>query len=149
MPVGLRSRVPEKMTSSMREPRRDLADCSPSTQEIASAMLDLPQPLGPMMAAMPSPWNFNSVRSQNDLNPRICSFLSLSKVTPWLRPCGRRARFALAGVRCKCGPGLLTPEVPAGHNRSMPSYEPRTTPTLLTNSNGEYRDGSSNKTPHM
>src|SRR5450755_5157869 len=80
MPVGLRSRVPEKMTSSMREPRRDLADCSPSTQEIASAMLDLPQPLGPMMAAMPSPWNFNSVRSQNDLNPRICSFLSLSNL---------------------------------------------------------------------
>ena len=82
MPVGLRSRVPAKITSSMREPRSVLADCSPSTQEIASAMFDFPQPLGPMMAAMPSPWNFSSVRSQNDLNPRICSFLSLSKVTP-------------------------------------------------------------------
>ena len=31
------------------------ADCSPSTQEIASEMFDLPQPLGPTMAAMPSP----------------------------------------------------------------------------------------------
>ena len=46
MPVGLRSRVPAKKTSSIREPRRVLADCSPSTQEIASAMLDFPHPLG-------------------------------------------------------------------------------------------------------
>ena len=71
MPVGLRSRVPAKMTSSMREPRRVLADCSPSTQEMASEMFDFPQPLGPMIAATPSPWNLSSVRSQNDLNPRI------------------------------------------------------------------------------
>ena len=71
MPVGLRSRVPAKITSSMREPRRVLADCSPKTHEIASAMLDLPHPLGPMMAAMPSPWNLSSVRSQKDLKPRI------------------------------------------------------------------------------
>ena len=71
MPVGLRSRVPAKITSSMREPRRVLADCSPSTHEMASAIFDLPHPLGPMMAATPSPWNLSSVRSQNDLNPRI------------------------------------------------------------------------------
>ena len=44
-----------EMTSSMREPRRVLADCSPRTHEIASAMFDLPQPFGPMMAATPSP----------------------------------------------------------------------------------------------
>src|SRR5579885_2307064 len=80
MPVGLRWRVPAKMTSSMRAPRSDLADCSPSTHEIASEMFDLPHPLGPMMAATPSPWNFSSVRSQNDLNPRICSLFSLSNV---------------------------------------------------------------------
>src|SRR3954471_4143097 len=79
IPVGLRSRVPMKITSSMRAPRRLLADCSPRTQEIASEMFDLPQPLGPTMAATPSPWNFNSVRSQKDLNPRICSFFNLSK----------------------------------------------------------------------
>src|SRR5271157_4573531 len=65
----------------MREPRSVLADCSPSTQEIASAMLDFPQPFGPTMAAMPSPWNFSSARSQNDLNPRICSFFSFSTST--------------------------------------------------------------------
>ena len=53
MPTGLRSRVPAKITSSMRLPRRLLADCSPSTQEIASLRLDLPQPFGPTMAAMP------------------------------------------------------------------------------------------------
>src|SRR5581483_4405706 len=78
MPVGLRSRVPAKITSSMRTPRRLLADCSPKTQEIASEMLDFPQPLGPTTAAMPSPGNFSSVRSQKDLNPRICSFFNLS-----------------------------------------------------------------------
>ena len=71
MPVGLRSRVPAKITSSMRAPRSVLADCSPSTHEIASEIFDLPQPFGPMMAATPSPWNLSSVRSQNDLNPRI------------------------------------------------------------------------------
>ncbi len=69
MPSGLRSRVPAKITSSMRAPRRLLADCSPSTQLMASLMFDLPQPLGPTMAAMPSPLKRSSVRSQNDLNP--------------------------------------------------------------------------------
>ena len=82
MPVGLRSRVPAKMTSCMLTPRSSRADCSPSTQEMASEMFDLPQPLGPTMAAMPSPWKRRSVRSQNDLKPRICSFFSLSNVTP-------------------------------------------------------------------
>src|ERR1051326_5666856 len=78
IPVGLRSRVPAKITSSMRTPRRLLADCSPSTQEMESAILDFPHPLGPTTAAMPSPGNLSSVRSQKDLKPRICSFLSLS-----------------------------------------------------------------------
>src|ERR1051326_320921 len=78
IPVGFRSRVPAKITSSMRTPRRLLADCSPSTQEMESAILDFPHPLGPTTAAMPSPGNFSSVRSQKDLKPRICSFLSLS-----------------------------------------------------------------------
>ena len=43
-------------------------------------MFDLPQPFGPTMAAMPSPCNLSSVRSQNDLNPRICSFFILSNL---------------------------------------------------------------------
>ena len=66
---GLRSRVPAKMTSSMRLPRRLFADCSPSTQLMASLRLDLPQPLGPTMPTMPLPSKRSSVRSQNDLNP--------------------------------------------------------------------------------
>ena len=79
MPSGLRSRVPAKMTSSMRAPRRLLADCSPSTQLMASLMLDLPQPLGPTMAAMPSPLKRSSVRSQKDLNPCSSTRFSFSK----------------------------------------------------------------------
>ncbi len=79
MPVGLRSRVPAKMTSSILMPRRDLADCSPRTQVMASEMLDLPQPFGPTMAAMPSPESWTSVRSQKDLKPSIWTFFSLSK----------------------------------------------------------------------
>ena len=91
MPIGLRSRVPAKMTSCMLTPRSDRADCSPSTHEMASEMFDLPQPLGPTMAAMPSPWKRRSVRSQNDLKPRICSFFSLSNVYSGERPSAGKA----------------------------------------------------------
>jgi len=44
MPSGLRSRVPAKMTSSMRAPRRDLADCSPEhpTNGVAQVGLSAP-----------------------------------------------------------------------------------------------------------
>src|ERR1039457_2276628 len=82
MPRGLRSRVPAKITSSMRVPRRLVADCSPRTQLMASLMLDLPQPFGPTMAAMPAPLNRSSVRSQEDLNPCSSMRLSFSKALP-------------------------------------------------------------------
>src|SRR5580704_14087477 len=82
MPSGLRSRVPANITSSMRLPRRLFADCSPSTQLMASLMFDFPQPLGPTMAAMPSPLNRSSVRSQKDLNPCSSTRFSLSKASP-------------------------------------------------------------------
>ena len=42
-----------------------------STHVIASEMFDLPQPFGPTTAAIPLPERWTSVRSQNDLNPRI------------------------------------------------------------------------------
>src|SRR5258708_4397770 len=80
IPKALRSRVPAKMTSSILPPRRDLADCSPKTQAMASEIFDLPQPFGPTIAARPSPWNLSSVRSQKDLNPRICNFFNLSNL---------------------------------------------------------------------
>src|SRR3974377_464469 len=105
MPVRFRSRVPAKMTSCMLTPRRERADCSPSTHEMASEIFDLPQPFGPTMAATPSPWNFSSVRSQNDLNPRICSFFSLSNLDSFApvlvehcgAPCRRTRASAASG----------------------------------------------------
>src|SRR5580692_2990400 len=82
MPSALRSLVPAKITSSMRLPRRLLADCSPNTQLIASLIFDLPQPLGPTMAAIPCPLNRSSVRSQKDLNPCSSTRFSLSNASP-------------------------------------------------------------------
>ena len=55
-------------------------------------MFDLPQPLGPTTAAMPSPERWTSVRSQNDLKPSIWTFLSLSK--PHLRGRSQTQRMA-------------------------------------------------------
>src|SRR3989338_2214825 len=45
--------VPAKMTSSDFLPRKFLSDCSPIAQRIASATLDLPEPLGPTITVMP------------------------------------------------------------------------------------------------
>src|ERR1700687_3611105 len=79
---GFLSRVPAKITSSILEPRKDLADCSPRTQLMASLRLDFPQPLGPTMAAIPEPVNFISVLSKKDLKPWISTRFSFSKVQP-------------------------------------------------------------------
>src|SRR5262252_6581039 len=73
MPSGLRPSVPLKMTSAISPPRRALADCSPSTQRIASDTLDLPHPLGPTIAVTPG-WKFSAVLSAKDLNPRTVRF---------------------------------------------------------------------------
>src|SRR5579862_1500684 len=67
------------MTSSIRAPRSDRADCSPSTQLMASLRLDLPQPLGPTTAAMPPPLKRSSVRSQKDLKPCSSTRFNFSK----------------------------------------------------------------------
>ena len=74
MPMALRLSVPLKMTSAISPPRSALADCSPSTHLMASATLDLPQPLGPTIAVMPGSKS-REVRSANDLNPRTVRFL--------------------------------------------------------------------------
>ena len=66
--MGERAWVPPKMTSCILAPRRDLLDCSPSTQRMASDRLLLPLPLGPTTAV--KPWsNSNRVLSGKDLNP--------------------------------------------------------------------------------
>src|SRR5713226_7607124 len=80
MPVGLRFAVPLKITSAIFPPRNDLADCSPSTQLMASLRFDLPHPFGPTTAAMPPPLNRNSVLSQKDLKPWISTRFSFSKL---------------------------------------------------------------------
>src|SRR5438132_8089462 len=73
MARGWRDWLPAKITSSIEDPRRLFTLCSPSTHEIASEMLLLPQPLGPTMPVTP-PWNETSCRSQKDLKPTISTF---------------------------------------------------------------------------
>ena len=70
MARGWRDWLPAKITSSIEAPRRLLTLCSPSTQEIASEMLLLPQPLGPTIPVTP-PLNETSCLSQKLLNPTI------------------------------------------------------------------------------
>src|ERR1043165_8062809 len=88
MPIGLRPSVPLKITSAISPPRSALADCSPSTQRMASETLDLPQPFGPTMAVTPG-WKLSEVLSAKDLNPKTVRFLrymSFAKTTkPALR----------------------------------------------------------------
>src|SRR5262245_7064772 len=67
-PTGLRPLEPLKMTSAIESPRRFLADPSPSTQRMASMMLDLPQPFGPTMP-MRLLGNLIVVGSTKDLKP--------------------------------------------------------------------------------
>jgi hypothetical protein len=71
---GPRVLQPAKITSAMPVPRRCLARCSPRHQRIASTMLDLPQPLGPMIDVTWSSTCTTS-RSANDLKPLISIFL--------------------------------------------------------------------------
>src|SRR6266849_3777464 len=84
-PSGGRLVVPLKMQSAIRSARSDLWLCSPSTQEMASTTLDLPQPFGPTMHVVPDPLNVTTVRSQNDLKPTISTFRSFSKMSPFGR----------------------------------------------------------------
>ena len=67
-PTGLRLPEPLKMTSAIESPRRVFAEPSPSTQRIASMMLDLPQPFGPTMPIRLL-GNLMVVESTNDLKP--------------------------------------------------------------------------------
>ncbi len=78
MPSGGRFAVPLKMQSDMRSARSILWLCSPSTQEIASTTLDLPQPFGPTMQVIPLPLKVIGVFSQKDLNPTNSTLRSFS-----------------------------------------------------------------------
>src|SRR5690606_24934402 len=72
-PNAARSAVPEKMTSSIFVERSARARCSPSTQRMASMMLDLPHPLGPTTEVIPSRGKMTSTRLAKDLNPLMRS----------------------------------------------------------------------------
>ncbi len=63
-----RRALPEKIMSSVRLPRNNEYDCSPSAQRMLSATLDLPLPFGPMTAVMPSA-NSNMVFEAKVLYP--------------------------------------------------------------------------------
>src|SRR5688500_6873070 len=67
-PRGARPEVPAKMTSSILPPRRALAPCSPSTHDMASTTLDLPEPLGPTTQVMPGSKR-SVVADAKDLKP--------------------------------------------------------------------------------
>src|SRR3954463_878992 len=72
IPSAGRESVPEKMTSVISPPRSALADCSPSTQMMASSTLDLPHPLGPTTQVTPR-WKLRTVLGAKDLKPMISS----------------------------------------------------------------------------
>ena len=74
-PMGARFLVPSKMTFSIFAPRSSFALCSPSTQRMASTMLDLPQPFGPSTAVIPCS-KLSSALFMKDLKPSISSLES-------------------------------------------------------------------------
>src|ERR1041385_4087453 len=83
--LGLRPSVPLKITSAISPPRSALADCSPSTQRMASETFDLPQPFGPTMAVTPG-WKFKEVLSAKDLKPNTVKFLRYMNIVKTTKP---------------------------------------------------------------
>src|SRR5580704_12125973 len=78
-PMGGRFAVPLKIQSAILSARSDLVLCSPSTQEMASTIFDLPHPFGPTMQLKPVPLKVRCVFSQKDLKPMSSTLRSLSK----------------------------------------------------------------------
>src|SRR5437762_2326776 len=101
------------MTSSARRVLSERLDCSPSTQRTASAMFDLPLPLGPMTALTPRS-KTNRVGSAKVLKPWRRS--SRRRLTRWSRDSQRLLgaptfERRLVGPGCeelkRCAGGLL------------------------------------------
>src|SRR5579872_3826495 len=98
-PSGAREVVPAKTTSSILPPRRLLAPCSPITQESASTMLDLPEPLGPTTQVIPVSRR-SVVAEANDLKPRrVRDFRYTSPLLPRNPPVERLPSRTLPRVR--------------------------------------------------
>src|ERR1700722_10969738 len=94
-PSGAREVVPAKTTSSILPPRRDLAPCSPITQDKASTMLDLPEPFGPTTHVIPGSRR-RVVAEANDLNPRSVRLLRYTRRPPPRGLMGLRAPYRFA-----------------------------------------------------
>src|SRR5579875_1452909 len=84
-PSGGREVVPAKTTSSILPPRSDLTPCSPMTQDSASTMLDLPDPLGPTTQVIPGSRR-RVLADAKDLNPRRLSVFRCTRGFPYLTP---------------------------------------------------------------
>ena len=77
IPRRERLSLPEKITSTVFRERSKPKLCSPRHQRTASAMLLLPQPLGPTIAVMP--WSKTSSAGwAKVLKPLICTRLTLN-----------------------------------------------------------------------
>src|ERR1700733_7274455 len=86
---------PEKMTSSMPEPRIFLNELSPITQRRASTRFDLPQPFGPTTPVRPGSI-LNSALSQKLLKPvrsRGSNFIVLTLGSGTAHPCAAHNRL--------------------------------------------------------
>ena len=85
------------MRSSLRFPRMDFIDCSPSAKRNPSATLDLPEPFGPTMAVAADEKSSTVFRA-NDLNPAISSRFSICLIIPYEKAAPReKGGFALVG----------------------------------------------------
>src|SRR6202158_4371232 len=102
-PIGGRFAVPLKMQSDIRSARSDFWLCSPRTQEMASTMLDLAQPLGPMMHVSTIPLKVICVFSQNDLKPTNSTLRSLSKISPLRPPPAYAGSFQITEASAETG----------------------------------------------
>jgi hypothetical protein len=75
IPMRARRSLPEKIMSSVLCARSSEKACSPSAQRTASAMFDLPLPLGPTIDVIP-PSKRNSAGSAKVLYPISSSLFS-------------------------------------------------------------------------
>src|SRR5665213_1368001 len=101
--------APSKMTSCIFPPRSAFALCSPRTQRIESAMLDLPHPFGPTTAVTPGSKR-RVVGSANDLKPWSFRAFRYIKPPDWR---GRRMRGQTEKAKSRMIPRQPHLEAPA------------------------------------
>src|SRR5580658_155125 len=115
--------APSKMTSCIFPPRSAFALCSPRTQRIESAMLDLPHPFGPTTAVTPGSKR-RVVGSANDLKPWSFRAFKYIKPRKWRV---RRLRGQTQKASSRMIPGELHLEPPAfpdaKHLKHLPRVE--------------------------